>query len=75
MITWIASMTHDSPAQGWMALTLLWVGSFIDGLFSAAGINIAVSVAVLVLTLLQILVSWRRLKKPISDPVTNWDSL
>jgi predicted membrane chloride channel (bestrophin family) len=71
----VHAMTNENPAQGWLALALLWIGSFVDHLFSAAGLNVLVSVAVLVLTLLQIRVTWRRLRKPIVHPATDWDTL
>ncbi len=52
---------HAAISDGWLKLALLWIGSFLDGMFSATGLQVAVSLAVLVLTVLQIVVTYRKL--------------
>lgn len=66
-------MTSDSNAAGWVKLTLLWIASFLDALFSSATLSVVCTLAVLALTVLQIAVTYRKYKR--DSPHTDWDGL
>ena len=65
---------NGSPWYGWAKVTLLWLATFMENIFSTKSLQIVATVVVIVLTCLQIVVTWRRLKRPIL-PAEHSDTL
>lgn len=60
----------DHDASGWGRLAALWVGWMVDHLFAASTITMLVSLAVLVLTVLQIIVTVKKMRAVKTE--TDW---
>lgn len=65
---------NGSPWHGWAKVTLLWMGTLMDNIFTVQTLQVLATIVVIVLTCLQIMVTWRRLKQPIL-PAEHTDTL
>lgn len=54
-------MEHQ-VSSGWFRLTILWVGTFLDHVFTQSALNAMASAVVIVLTVLQIWITWKKIK-------------
>jgi len=69
---------HPHESAGWLRLTILWIMSFMDQLFTADNLSRAASVLVIVLTGLQIWVTIRKIRRTPDthfDKSTDWKGL